>query len=45
MARRARAAQLRSRMYELLEEGPIRSGASRIVTRALIALILINLLA
>ena len=45
MARRKRAAALRSRIYELLEEGPIGSRANRVVTRALIALILINLLA
>src|SRR5215216_2153525 len=44
MARRKRAA-LRRRIYELLEAGPIGSLANRIVTRALIALILMNLLA
>src|SRR5215211_2636575 len=45
MARRERAAALRRRIYELLEAGPIGSLANRIVTRALIALILTNLLA
>jgi len=45
MARRKRIVTIRRRIYELLEAGPIGSLASRLITRALIALILINLLA
>jgi voltage-gated potassium channel len=45
MPRRQRAADLRRRVYEVLEEGPIGGLANRLVTRALIVLIAVNLLA
>src|SRR5262245_3796540 len=45
MPQDTRAAELRRRVYAILEEGPIGGLANRIVTRGLIALIVVNLLA
>jgi len=45
MPRHKRTSDLRRRVYELLEEGPIGGRANRVVTRALIGLILVNLAA
>ena len=45
MAPKTRAAQLRRRTFEVLEHGPIGSLANRVVSRALIALVLVNLVA
>ena len=45
MPHKARSAELRRRVYEVLEQGPMGTTASRIVSRLLIALILVNLAA
>jgi voltage-gated potassium channel len=45
MPRHQRTSDLRRRVYDLLEEGPIGRRANRIFTRALIGLILVNLAA
>jgi voltage-gated potassium channel len=45
MARHKRMRELRRRVYAILEEGAIGERANRIVTRALVGLILVNLLA
>ena len=45
MPHKARSAEFRRRVYEVLEQGPMGTTASRIVSRLLIALILVNLAA
>ena len=45
MSHKARSAEFRRRVYEVLEQGPMGTTASRIVSRLLIALILVNLAA